>query len=253
MRLETFVTPRTARIALLGPETPGIRELWYVLHGYGELAATFIENFGVIDDGTRLIVAPEALSRHYWGRLEDRIGKEVPIGGSWMTKEAREHEIHDYLTYLDGVHAHITARIGGATPAGTVLGFSQGGATSSRWVASGSVRVARHVLWGSAMPPELDLESGDTPLRRAEQVIVVGSRDQFATPKVVARENGRLDAAGFPYRFVSFEGGHRLDDDTLRVIAGVPSGVTSPASAPDRDDPSSSAAPHRDPSPAPRA
>jgi predicted esterase len=249
MRLETFVTPRTARLALLGPESAEVRELWYVLHGYGELAATFIANFGVIDDGTRLIVAPEALSRHYWGRIEDRIGREVPIGGSWMTKEARDHEIHDYLTYLDGLHAHITARLRGATPQVTVLGFSQGGATSSRWVASGSVPVARHVLWGSAMPPELDLETPDTPMRRAEQILVVGTRDQFATPKVVARENGRLDAAGFPYRFVQFDGGHRLDDDTLRAIAGV----TSPGSAPGRDDPSSSGDPRPDPSPAPRA
>ncbi len=219
MRQETFVTPRTARIALLGPESAAVRELWIVLHGYGELAATFLENFRVIDDGTRLIVAAEALSRHYWGRIEDRIGKEVPIGASWMTKEAREHEIRDYLDYLDGLHAHLVARLGVAPPL-TVLGFSQGGATSARWVASGTVPVARHIMWGSAMPPDVDIESPDGAMRRAEQIVVVGSRDQFATPKVVARENGRLDAAGFPYRFVSFEGGHRLDDDTLRQLAG---------------------------------
>ena len=60
---------RTARVALLGPATPAIRELWFVLHGYSQLAATFIEDFRAIDDGTRLIVAPEALSRFYDGEL----------------------------------------------------------------------------------------------------------------------------------------------------------------------------------------
>lgn len=221
MRLETFVTPRTARLALLGPERPDLPELWYVLHGYGELAAPFLERFRVIDDGHRLIVAPEALSRHYWGRIEDRIGKEVPIGASWMTKEAREEEIADYLRYLDGVHERIIGRLGGALPRVTVLGFSQGGAASARWVASGTVPAHRHVLWGAAMPPELDLVTPDTPLRRVSQVVVVGERDQYATPKVVARENGRLDAAGFPYQFIGFDGGHRLDDDVLRRLASA--------------------------------
>ena len=230
MRLETFTTPRTARIALLGPAEPSalhtIREIWYVLHGYGELAAPFLENFRGIDDGTRLIVAPEALSRHYAGRLEDRIGKEVPIGASWMTKEARDDEIHDYLTYLDGLHTHILThlltQLGGATPAVTVLGFSQGGATSARWVASGSVTVARHILWGCAMPQELDIASAATALRKAKTTLVVGSRDRFATPDVVARERSRLEAAGFPYRFEPFDGGHRLDTELLRSLAHRP-------------------------------
>jgi predicted esterase len=228
MRLDTFTTPRTARVALLGPADAsalrGIRELWIVLHGYGELAAPFLENFRCLDDGTRLIVAPEALSRHYTGRLEDRIGKEVPIGASWMTKEAREHEIHDYLTYLDGLHAHLLTQLNGATPAITVLGFSQGGATSARWVASGSVPVARHLLWGCALPPELDIATAAAPLRRPNTVLVVGSRDRFAPPDAVARERERLDAVHFPYTFESFEGGHRLDTQTLGRLAASISG-----------------------------
>jgi predicted esterase len=234
MRLDTFTTPRTARIALLGPTEPevpsarsairGIRELWIVLHGYGELAAPFLENFRGIDDGTRLIVAPEALSRHYVGRLEDRIGKEVPIGASWMTKEARDDEIHDYLTYLNGLHAHLLTQLNGATPAVTVLGFSQGGATSARWVASGSVPVARHILWGCAMPPELDIAGAATELRKTETTLVVGSRDRFLTPDVVARERERLDAVHFPYIFETFEGGHRLDTKTLGRLAEPTSG-----------------------------
>ena len=221
IRVENFVTARTARVAMLGPES-GVKELWYVLHGYSELAPAFLERLRAIDDGTRLIVAPEALSRFYEGRIEDRVGKsDPPVGASWMTREARDAEIADYLAYLDGVHTMVTQRLGGVAPPVTVLGFSQGGSTGARWVARGSVPVARHLLWGSSMPPEIDLTALGTPIRSAETVVVIGARDIYATPKVVARENGLLDAAGFPYRFVSFDGGHRLDDEVLRTLAGM--------------------------------
>jgi len=227
MHLETFTTPRTARLALLGPQpradlhaTGVLLELWYVLHGYGELAVPFLENLPCTADGSRLIVAPEALSRHYAGRLEDRIGKEVPIGASWMTKEAREDEIRDYLSYLTGLHISITERLGGVAPPVTVLGFSQGGATSSRWVASGTTPIARHILWGCAVPPELEIANPHAPLRQADTLLVVGARDRFAPADVVARERERLDGSGFPYRAETFDGGHRLDDATLRRIVG---------------------------------
>lgn len=210
---------RTARVALLGPEPAGVRELWYALHGYGQLAAPFLEGLRAMDDGTRLIVAPEALSRFYEGDAQARLHKNAMVGASWMTREDRESEIADYLRYLDTLHETMLAAIGGATPpAVTVLGFSQGGATAARWVASGRVPAARLVVWGSQFPPELDLVDPAAPLRRAGTTLVIGTKDIFATPKIVAKEIARLDAAGFPYRFLTFDGGHRLDDDTLRAL-----------------------------------
>jgi predicted esterase len=211
--------PRTARLALLGPAGPGVREVWYVLHGYGQLAAPFIENFRAIDDGTRLIVAPEALSRFYEGDVQARLHRAAKVGASWMTREDRESEIADYLAYLTIVHATMLDAIGGGTPpAITVLGFSQGGAAAARWVARGHFRAARLVVWGSQFPPELDLADPAAPIRRAQTTLVIGTKDVFATPKIVATETARLNAAGFPYRFVTFDGGHRLDDDTLRAL-----------------------------------
>lgn len=210
---------RTARVALLGPEGPGARELWYALHGYGQLAGSFLEGLRAIDDGTRLIVAPEALSRFYEGDAQTRLHKAAAVGASWMTREDRESEIADYLAYLDTLHETMLAAIGGGIPpAVTVLGFSQGGATAARWVAAGRVAAARLVVWGSQFPPELDLADPAAPIRRAKTSLVIGTKDIFATPKIVARETARLNDAGFPYRFVTFEGGHRLDDDTLRAL-----------------------------------
>jgi predicted esterase len=213
---------RSARLAMLGPEGSGVREIWYVLHGYAQLAAPFLEGFRAIDDGTRLIVAPEALSRFYEGDTQARLHKDAKVGASWMTREDRESEIADYIAYLDAVHRSVLTNLGGdrQLPV-TVLGFSQGGATAARWVAVGRVNAARLVVWGSQFPPELDLADPRAPLRRAEAILVVGTTDVFATPKVVGKETERLRDANFPFRFVSFQGGHRLDDDTLRSLGPV--------------------------------
>jgi predicted esterase len=222
IRSVSIAVKRSARLAMLGPEGPGVRELWVVLHGYGQLAAPFLEDFRALDDGTRLIVAPEALSRFYDGDTQARLHRDAKVGASWMTREDRLSEIADYIAYLDAVHQSILSRLGGGRQLPvTVLGFSQGGATAARWVAGGRVNAARLVVWGSQFPPELDLADPGTPLRRAETILVIGSTDVFATPKLVEKETARMRAANFPFRFVSFTGGHRLDDETLRALAGM--------------------------------
>ena len=220
IRTESLRTRRTALVAMRGPEGDallGVPEVWYVLHGYSMRAVPFLADCGALDDGSRLIVAPEALSRFYEGDLTAH--RNAPVGASWMTREERASEITDYLDYLDDVHAMVTARLGGATPAVTVLGFSQGGATAARWVASGRVAAHRLIVWGSSMAPEIDLVAEGSPIRRTETVFVVGAADIYITKKVVETETGRLRAANFPFRLLSFDGGHRLDDNTLREIA----------------------------------
>ena len=221
IRTESLEVRRTALVAMLGPQgaaLSSVRELWYVLHGYAMRAAPFLEDFRAIADGKRLLVAPEALSRFYDGTLSPGAHRNAPVVASWMTRDERASEIADYLEYLDTVHATITARLDGARPTVTVLGFSQGGATAARWVASGGVPAARLVVWGSALAPELDIVTAGLPLRRPETVFVVGSSDGYITPKIVAGEVERLRAARFPFRQLSFDGGHRLDDGMLRQL-----------------------------------
>jgi predicted esterase len=221
IRSVSLAVTRSARLAMLGPEGPGVRELWIVLHGYGQLAAPFLEDFRAIDDGTRLIVAPEALSRFYVGDTQARLHRDAKVGASWMTREDRLAEIADYIAYLDAVLQSAVAALDGARPPVTVLGFSQGASTAARWVAAGRVNAARLVVWGSQFPPELDLADPGAPLRRVETTLVIGATDVFATPKLVEKEKARLREAGFPFRFMVFQGGHRLDDDTLRALAGM--------------------------------
>lgn len=219
-RIVRFTTQRSARCIVRGPEDPAaVRELWVVLHGYAQLATDFVAAFGpsTVDDGTRLIVAPEALSRFYDSQSEPESHGDASTGASWMTREERAYEIEDYLAWLQMAYESFASAVPTGIPI-TVLGFSQGAAAASRWVAGGRVPAARLICWGSSIAPELDLGPA-SPLRRARTYLVIGERDKFAGEARVAAERARLDAAGFSYTFVSFSGGHRLDDDTMRRLA----------------------------------
>ena len=165
-------------------------------------AVPFLEGFRAIADGTRLLVAPEALSRFYDGTLSPGAHKNASVVASWMTRDERESEIADYLAYLDTVHATITSRLGGAKPIVTVLGFSQGGATAARWVASGRVPAARLVVWGSAMAPELDVAAPDDKARLPVEdelgdaaAMVAGEDGAAVMQRLVHNEPPRLAVA----------------------------------------------------------
>ena len=144
---------KTARYYCIGPtDDAAIREVWFILHGFGQLAATFATYFGDLDDGTRLIVAPEALNRYYLVPANGVPAAERPVGATWMTREDRDHEIADYVNYLDTLHAEIARRVPSPDRI-VVVGFSQGAATAARWAARGTARLDRLVLWGGMLPP----------------------------------------------------------------------------------------------------
>lgn len=221
-RIERFVTRRSARCAVRGPTDPAqVKALWLVLHGYGQLAAEFLGGFDAIDDGTRLLVAPEALSRFYDARSTMERHAEASVGASWMTREDRNEEIADQLHWLQLAHDHYRALVGSAVPL-TVLGFSQGTAAASRWVASGAAAPEQLICWGGSIAPELALGPDDA-IGRTRCTIVIGDRDRFVPAEKLAAEQARLHSAGFRGDFVHFEGGHRLDDTVLRRLAGVAS------------------------------
>ena len=217
MQEHTLTTARTARYFTLGvPERA--TDLWFVCHGYGQLAARFLERFGPLETPQRCFVAPEGLSRFYLSESP----AERRVGASWMTREDRLHEIDDYVRYLDAVYADV------APPPGkhsvTALGFSQGTATVCRWAALGTSRIDRLILWGGEVPPDLDLER----LRMPKLVLVYGTRDEFFTPKIVAANEARLRDQGVPYDLVSFEGGHAIELATLLRLASPESLGPSP-------------------------
>lgn len=215
-----IAVPRTARYFTLGPTHGFPRELWFVCHGYGQLANRFLRQFVPLDDGTRLLVAPEGLSRFYLDPIPKRRNDPSPrIGASWMTREDRESEIADYVAYLERLATEIRHPLSGAAPRIVVLGFSQGTATVSRWLAASEMRVDQLVLWGGSIPPELDLAAWATRLHGAAITLVAGDEDEFATAAAVASEAERLSAAGIAYSLLRFHGGHTVNETALGQLA----------------------------------
>lgn len=208
--------PRTARIAVLGtPEEAS--EWWVVLHGYGQLAADFIQPFAPVVTSDRCVVAPEGLSRFY----VDEMDRHEEVGASWMTREDRAHEIADALHYLDAAVRHLCPDE--APPSVHSLGFSQGAATASRWALLGDTAVEQLVLWGGAPAHDLDLSAHAKALRALHLTMVIGSEDPYVTPERRRAVRRRLATHDIPVTVRSFDGGHRLDTATLETIVSAAS------------------------------
>jgi predicted esterase len=224
--MPTVITPhtihvrRTARYYTIGPTHGFPRELWVVVHGYGQLARRFIESFASLDDGTRLVMAPEALSRFYLDPLADRRGQAEPrVGATWMTREDREAEIADYVAYLEQLTWETRRHLAGAGPRIVVLGFSQGTATVCRWLASSELRADELVLWAGGIPPELEVAAWSTRLHGASLTLVAGEADEMVPASAVVAEGERLSAAGVAFTLLRHAGGHRIESEALVRLA----------------------------------
>ncbi len=221
MKEYALTVGRTARYYTFG-RTPDSTELWVCCHGYGQLAAPFASDLAPLDDGQRLVVVPEALSRFYVDDAGGEHGSGSPVGASWMTRDARAAEIGDYVAYLDTLSGHVLAGLTQPPRAICVLGYSQGAATASRWAALGRANVGRLVLWGGMLPPDLDLGAAGARLRSAGLTLVAGNRDGYANPGRLDEQVALLARHDIPCRRIRFDGGHRLDSTVLRMLADDP-------------------------------
>jgi predicted esterase len=208
--------PRTARYYVLGEDGAPGRDLWIVLHGFGQLAGDFIEYFAVLNDGRHMVVAPEALNRYYTQPVSVPAA-DRKVGATWMTKEHRESEIGDYVRYLDLLHSDLVARY---QPGRTILvGFSQGGATATRWALQGTTTFHAVILWGATVPPDVDLPTLNEKLHGAALRLVIGRTDQFISAEALAAERARLDAAGVRYDVVEYDAGHSIKRAVCSALA----------------------------------
>ena len=205
---------RTARYYTLGEPGPAVHELWIACHGYGQLAAEFLARMTAVQSPTRLVVAPEGLSRFYLERARGGSHSSSAIGASWMTREDRNAEIGDQVAYLDVLAQVFIPPVSPSAVKLTVLGFSQGVATACRWLVHSRARAHRLVCWGGLVPD--DVLRGDVgALRHTKICLVAGSRDEFVGADRVATAAAALQALGLDVTSITFHGGHRLDDATL--------------------------------------
>lgn len=200
---------RTARYHLLG-NAGNAQELWVVVHGYGQLARFFLNNFNGMESEQRCIAAPEGLSRFYLDAEHSR------VGATWMTREERLLEVEDHVAYLDA----LVARMKEQAPHGlrvNALGFSQGVATVSRWALKGNTPLQRMVFWAGSLPPELDQQTL-TAWRNMHVDIVLGDRDEYAKAGDLEAMDRRLELAGVPRRSHRFSGAHKLEPVLLERL-----------------------------------
>ena len=210
---------RTARYYTLGDSTLGklsatTKRVWFVLHGYGQLARYFIRRFDVVADDETVVIAPEGLSRLY---IDAEFGK---VGASWLTREDRDNEVTDYVAYLDQVLASV---LGDRTLDGlevTLLGFSQGASTVCRWLEkSKHLRADRMILWAGFFPNGLSDVVEQTTVADIPVLYVYGRDDEYISQlSDVDQYLNRLQTDIPHLQLVPFDGKHVVDRLVLKAL-----------------------------------
>ena len=206
-----------ARYYKLGTISAETKKVWFVIHGYSQLAQYFIKKFNILEDPKTCIIAPEGLSRFY---LEDITSRSQSgnnkVGATWMTKENRLMDIQNYITYLNKIYTQeIPVNFAGEI---TLFGFSQGAATVSRWALDGRVDFKRLILWAGIFPPDMDFHKGSDLFKSKEIIEVFGKQDPYLTDdrlKEMTKVNERL---GLTPKIIAFEGGHEINSEILTQL-----------------------------------
>jgi predicted esterase len=194
---------KTARFFTLGQLGPQIKEVWFVLHGYAQLAGEFIQDFEVMNDGTRFIIAPEGLNKFYARGFG---GKPV---ATWMTSEDREVEIADYINYLTVLYQSLDIPMQAKV---VVLGFSQGVATASRFIHYTQQKIDAFVIYAGEIAAEL-VEPLSTKIQRLPVTYITGTNDPFITPEKHQRVYELMHQLNA--KIIEFGGGHEINKKPL--------------------------------------
>jgi len=203
-----------ARYYQSGELNSATQQVWFVIHGYGHLAKYFIKKFEALSMRNVCVIAPEGLSRFYLEDIEKRVVTgNNRVGATWMTAENRLMDIDNYLTYLDEVHRQVLKN--NPTLPVTILGFSQGAATASRWALHNKVNYERLIIWAGIFPPDMDFKKGNEVLSRKELAIVYGTKDPYINDKRLEEMQALTDKLGLNPPVTTFKGGHEIDEPTL--------------------------------------
>jgi len=205
---------RTARYQQLGKLSDRTRRVWFVCHGYGQLAAYFIRHFAFLTetDPATVVIAPEGLSRFYLNGTGGR------VGASWMTRDDRLHEIDDHINFLNQLAGKVLAECLPDVQV-SVLGFSQGTATVGRWLAQAAFRPAQLILWAGSFPADLPTDTARQLLQNLPLTLVVGTEDEFISPAQAESLGQQLRRLGAAPRLLTFVGQHTLNRAVLAELA----------------------------------
>ena len=204
---------RTARYYTLGELTKQTRHIWFCLHGFGQLARYFSRKFTDLIDDQTLVVIPEGLSRSYLDASYQR------IGASWLTREDRDHEIEDFLAYLNTLYDQILEGHDATRFQITLFGFSQGAATACRWLNAGHIPADRLILWAGFFPNGLTDLIDPANLADVDCHYVYGRQDEYLVQ--LSDEDAYLQRlkTEIPHlTLTAFDGGHRVEPAVLQTL-----------------------------------
>lgn len=188
---------------------PQAKTLLLALHGYGQLGAWFLKKFESLDPDDYYVVVPEGLHRFYLSGASGR------VGASWMTKEDRETDIANYIGYLDAVLSQVNPS--NAYSRTILLGFSQGGATASRYLALGKQSFTGFILWAAVFPQDME-QNRYARFQHSKNFLVVGDQDKYYKPADLVIEQEKLADSGMKFELIRFQGDHTLEEKTLKLI-----------------------------------
>lgn len=210
--ISTFhiTVPRTARVAAAGKLSPDTRYIWIACHGYGEIASEFITRMTAIVREDTYLIAPEALSRFYWG--EGFSGKPV---ASWMTKEDRLNEINDYANYLSILQEDLISKASDDVKF-VFFGFSQGCATVMRWANAKHPHCSAIVLWAGMLPEDIDYDS--SYYDELKLYARGGDQDRFMTTERLEKHETLIHEKGLHFDVGMYEGKHKVYDEPLLAL-----------------------------------
>jgi predicted esterase len=212
---------RTARYYTLGELTDRTRNIWFCLHGFGQLAQYFSRKFTHLSVDPTLIVVPEGLSRLYLN------GDYQRVGASWLTREDKAHEIQDFLTYLNSLYDLILNGRDASQFHITLFGFSQGAATACRWLNDDYIRADRLILWAGFFTNGLADLIDPAIVAQVETHYVYGRQDEyFAQIADVDAYLHRLQTDIPNLKLTAFEGGHRVESDVLNQLMSSPKAIS---------------------------
>jgi predicted esterase len=205
---------RSARYYQLGELSAHTKRVWFVVHGYGQLAAYFIRHFAFLTeaDPHTVVIAPEGLSRFYLA------GNGGRVGASWMTRDDRLHEIKDHVNFLNQLAEKTLAECLPEVEI-TVLGFSQGTATVGRWLTQAWFRPAHLVLWAGGFPEDPEPATAGELLRSLRLSVVVGTEDEYINAQKLDEQLQLLRQLGAAPEVTAFAGKHELNRAVLARLA----------------------------------
>ncbi len=208
---KNIVVNKSSRYFTLGKLTEKTKSIWFVFHGYGQLAKDFIAEFTVLENDSTFVIAPEALNKFY---LRGFSGK---VGATWMTKEDRENEIIDYVKMINKIFELFKQDFKLDCIKINILGFSQGSHTAVRWLDKYKHKINNLILWGGSFPRDCVYSSKYWSNVKIQ--IVIGNSDKFISKKMLDKEIMYLRSQNINCKFFNFDGGHELDDKTLLMLS----------------------------------